>query len=101
MKKLVLLAPVLLAALAACSPRINIDFLGEDKLQEVVLVPSEAKDKVLMIDIDGTISAALETSFFVRTAREWQSIVDRNPFREEAASDPAHLVVMFLKKAPR
>jgi uncharacterized protein (DUF1697 family) len=43
---------------------------------------------------------ALQTVFFVRTAREWKAVVTRNPFRAEAERDPSHLVVMFLKDAP-
>jgi uncharacterized protein (DUF1697 family) len=42
----------------------------------------------------------LETDFFVRTAKEWQAIVSRNPFPEEAERDPARLLVMCLKGAP-
>src|SRR5881628_454064 len=42
----------------------------------------------------------LETSFFVRTAKEWEAIVAANPFRAEAARDPGHLVVLLLKTAP-
>ena len=43
---------------------------------------------------------ALETDFFVRTADEWQAVVDENPFRKEARRDPSHLVVACLKDAP-
>ena len=42
----------------------------------------------------------LQTEFFVRTAKEWTSIVSRNPFPKEAKTDPGHLVVMCLKSAP-
>ena len=35
----------------------------------------------------------------MRTAEEWNAIVEHNPFREEAGRDPGHLVVMFLKNA--
>src|SRR5881628_15465 len=42
----------------------------------------------------------LRTDFVVRTAEEWKAIVARNPFRDEAERDPAHLLVMFLKDAP-
>jgi uncharacterized protein (DUF1697 family) len=42
----------------------------------------------------------LQTDFFVRTAEEWKAIVSNNPFRDEAKRDAAHLVVMFLKRAP-
>lgn len=43
---------------------------------------------------------SLETTFFVRTAGEWEQLVAANPFVAEAVSDPSHLVVMFLKHAP-
>ena len=43
----------------------------------------------------------LHTDFFVRTADEWRAIVAANPFAAEAKRDPGHLVVMFLKQAPR
>ena len=42
----------------------------------------------------------LSTAFFVRSASEWGAIVARNPFPKQAAADPAHLLVMFLKGAP-
>jgi uncharacterized protein (DUF1697 family) len=37
----------------------------------------------------------------VRTPNEWQAIVARNPFPEEAKRDPSHLVLMCLKSAPQ
>ena len=43
---------------------------------------------------------ALDTDFFVRTAREWKAAIAHNPFRVEAKRDPSHLVVQFLKDAP-
>jgi len=42
----------------------------------------------------------LETEFFIRSAEEWNAIVAANPFPNEAARDPARLLVMFLKQAP-
>jgi uncharacterized protein (DUF1697 family) len=39
--------------------------------------------------------------YVVRSADEWERIVDRNPFPKEAKDDPGHLVVMFLKSAPK
>jgi uncharacterized protein (DUF1697 family) len=42
----------------------------------------------------------LRADVFVRTAREWKAVVSRNPFRKEAERDPAHLLVMFLRRAP-
>ena len=42
----------------------------------------------------------LKTDFFVRTAKDWKSIIAGNPFPEEAERDPGHLLVIFLKEAP-
>jgi uncharacterized protein (DUF1697 family) len=38
--------------------------------------------------------------YMVRTASEWATLVEQNPFPAEAASDPGHLVVIALKKSP-
>lgn len=42
----------------------------------------------------------LSTVFLLRTAQEWAEIIACNPFPEEAAKDPSHLVVMFLRVPP-
>jgi uncharacterized protein (DUF1697 family) len=42
----------------------------------------------------------LDTDFFVRSAKDWKILIERNPFPEEASRDPAHLVVIFLKDTP-
>ena len=36
--------------------------------------------------------------YIVRTPAEWETAIARNPFPDEAANDPSHLVVMFLKE---
>jgi uncharacterized protein (DUF1697 family) len=41
----------------------------------------------------------LRTEFFVRTAAEWQTVIARNPFTDEATNDPVHLLVMVHKDA--
>lgn len=97
MKKAALLAPLLAAVLAACAPRISIDLLGEDKLREVVLVPGTTKAKVVMIDIDGTISAALETGFLSREKSVVARVFER---LERAAADPAVKAVILRLDTP-
>src|SRR6266508_1674174 len=57
-----------------------------------------ALEKLLETEAAGRLG--LETDIFVRTAAEWRAIVARNPFPEEAARDPAHLVLLCLKAAP-
>src|SRR5215471_18503338 len=39
----------------------------------------------------------LQTDVMVRSAAEWASVVAGNPFRDDAARDPARLVLVFLK----
>ena len=42
----------------------------------------------------------LHTDFFVRTAAEWASLIEENPYPDEAERDPSHLLVMFMKQSP-
>ena len=53
--------------------------------------------------LEAEIQARLDVraDFFVRNAEQWQTIVARNPFRDEARKDPGHLLVLFLRDAPR
>jgi len=53
-----------------------------------------------LLEAEAAKRLALETDFFVRTSEEWRAVMAQVPFPEEAARDPAHLVVMFLKDAP-
>ncbi|MBM3284737.1 MAG: signal peptide peptidase SppA [Candidatus Aminicenantes bacterium] len=40
---------------AGCAPHFHLDFLGKDKIQEITLLPSKAKEKILVIDVEGMI----------------------------------------------
>jgi uncharacterized protein (DUF1697 family) len=42
----------------------------------------------------------LAIDFHVRTAAEWQTIIEHNPFPAEAKKDPGHLLVTVFKDAP-
>ena len=42
----------------------------------------------------------VESDVFVRTAAEWQALVDANPFVQEAATQPSMLVAMVVRQAP-
>jgi uncharacterized protein (DUF1697 family) len=44
--------------------------------------------------------AGRSTEFFVRSAKEWKSIIARNPMTGEARRDPGHLLLVVLKRAP-
>ena len=97
MKKIAILLSAVLAALPACSPQIHLDLLGQEKLAEVVLLPSPAEDKVLMIDIDGTISAALDTALFSRETSAVSRVFER---LERAARDPRVKAVILRIDTP-
>jgi uncharacterized protein (DUF1697 family) len=53
-----------------------------------------------LLEAEAEKRLGLQTDFFVRTAKEWKNVVAHNPFPKEAASDPGHLVMMFLKDTP-
>jgi len=42
----------------------------------------------------------LQTDFLVRSTEEWKTVITRNPFPDEARRDPAHLLVVLLKREP-
>jgi uncharacterized protein (DUF1697 family) len=48
-----------------------------------------------------TRAACLETDFMLRSSRAWKELVAANPFPAQARTDPGHLVVLFLKAAPK
>ena len=52
--------------LIGCSPHFHLDFLGEDQLQEVVLIKSKAKEKILILDISGIIGISSTPSILDR-----------------------------------
>jgi len=43
---------------------------------------------------------SVETMVVIRTAKELQAVVLRNPFPKEAEQDPGRLVVIFFRSAP-
>jgi uncharacterized protein (DUF1697 family) len=52
------------------------------------------------LEAEATKRLRRTTEWFVRTPKEWQEVIARNPFREEAERDPGRLHVVMLKKAP-
>ena len=53
-----------------------------------------------MLEEASTKHLGVTTDYFVRSAKEWQAIIDANPFPKEAKRDPARLVMMCLRNAP-
>jgi len=85
------------ASFAACSAHIHLDVLGTTELQEVVLLPSPAKDKVLMIDVSGLISTTVEAG---PLAREKDLVTQVYARLERAGRDPLVRAVILRLDTP-
>src|SRR5579859_2272568 len=53
-----------------------------------------------LLEVETSRRLNVSVDYVVRRASEWQKVVARNPFADEARRDPSHLLVMFLKAAP-
>jgi len=96
MKKIIIL---FLAGLwlAACTTNFHLDFLGKETLEEVVLIPSAAKEKILVLDIEGMISSLSGQ----RTLAREGDILSRIYYRlERAAADPLLKGVILRLETP-
>jgi uncharacterized protein (DUF1697 family) len=63
---------------------------------------ADAEAAALEARLEAEIAArmALSVAVMVRSAKAWARVVAANPFPDEAAADPGHLLVMPLKSAP-
>lgn len=52
------------------------------------------------LETEAKRSLGLETDFNVRSRREWDDILAKNPFPKEAQADPSHLLIVAMKAAP-
>jgi len=59
----------------------------------------QALERFLEVETAKRLGVAVD--YLVRSARELQSIIANNPFEDEVKRDPSHLVVVFLKAAPK
>ena len=68
----------------------------------VVFTSSSRASKKLesILEAGAEANLDLQTDFFVRSAKEWESVVQHNPFAQEAQKDPSKFVVVLLKNAP-
>lgn len=58
MKEKIILISIIILVISGCAPHIHLDFMGKDRIQEVVLSESKIKttNKILVIDLNGTIT---------------------------------------------
>lgn len=68
----------------------------------VVFRTNDQGGRALEERIEGGLSKkfGLTTEVFVRTAKEWQAMIEENPFPTEAEKDPGHLLVTALRAPP-
>jgi uncharacterized protein (DUF1697 family) len=57
-----------------------------------------ALEKFLEAETEKRLGVAVD--YVVRTSKEWHTLVQCNPFPDEAERDPSHLLVLFQKEAP-
>lgn len=91
-KNLVLIISISLL-LSGCALHIHLDFLGEEKVQEVVLIKSPAKEKILILDVTGLISTTLNPGLFEREG----DILSRIYYRLEKASEDKRVKALILR----
>ncbi len=93
MKKFLPAMVVFTAALSACAPQVHLDFLGQEKLAEIVLVPGPEKDKVLVIDVDGMISSSAGGGLFARE----KNVVSQVYLRLQRAAQDSRVKAVILR----
>lgn len=91
-KNLVLIISISLL-LSGCAPHIHLDFLGEEQVQEVVLIKSPAKEKIIILDVTGLISTTLNPGLFEREG----DILSRVYYRLEKASEDKSVKALILR----
>jgi len=91
-KNLVLIISISLL-LSGCAPHIHLDFLGKEKVQEVVLVKSPAKEKILILDVSGLIITSLNPGLFEREG----DILSRVYYRLEKAFEDKRVKAVILR----
>jgi protease-4 len=74
-----------LLLLGGCAAHFHLDFLGSENLEEVSLVPSTAKDKILVLDIEGLISSLAIPGMLSREGDILSQVYAR---LEKASADP-------------
>jgi len=91
MEKRVCLVFVMALLLSRCS--IHFDLLGRDTIQEVVLVDSKARQKILIIDVSGIVGMTLKPALLERES----DLVSRVYYRLKKASEDRNVKGIILR----
>ena len=93
MKKNLILFVTLSFLLSGCAPHFHLDFLGKDKIQEVILIKSRAKEKILVLDVSGIIGTSLSPGVFERE----KDLLSMVYYRLEKASEDKAVKAVILR----
>lgn len=97
MKKTIALLAAVSTVLAGCAPQIHLDFLGKERLEEITLIPGPAREKILMIDIEGVLSSEDGGG---PLAREKNAVTRAFQRLDRAAGDPRIKAVILRVDTP-
>lgn len=84
-KQLSIISVIAFLGLSGCAPHIHLDFMGKERMQEVVLTDTRAKEKILVLDLTGTISTQRRSGLMNKEG----DLLSRIHFRlKKASEDP-------------
>jgi protease-4 len=79
--------------MAGCAAHLHLDFLGKEAIEEVVLLDSEAKEKILILDVAGIIGTSIRPGLFERE----RDILSRIYYRLKTASEDRQVKGVILR----
>jgi len=83
MNKKFLVSGFLILFLGGCATHFHLDFLGEESIEEVVLVQNDSPEKILLLDVSGTLLSGVNPGIFQKEG----DIISRIFYRLEKASE--------------
>ncbi len=93
MRKNLGLAILLVFLISGCAPHFHLDFMGKERLEEVVLIKSPAREKVLILDVSGIISSTVNPGLFARES----DILSKVYYRLEKAAEDKRVKAVILR----
>jgi len=93
MKKNIILALTLSFLLSGCAAHFHLDFLGKGMIEEVVLLRSKAKEKILILDVSGIIGTSITYGIFERE----KDVLSRIYYRLKKASEDERVKGVILR----
>jgi protease-4 len=96
MKQIIGLTLIMLVLTAGC--HFHMDLMGKEKIEEVTFVKSKAKEKILMIDIEGMIATTTNPGLF---EKKDGNVISRVYYRlQKATEDPRIRAIIIRLDTP-